>query len=303
MDLLKRAAKHLLGLLLLIALAAPAMATTVHIAIPLEQSGHADLAKAIRHALLQGDPTLQVKILAIDADAPADEGRAELLITVGEQLLPWAASRTDYGAILCFYTHAAHFRQLSWPRGKATALYREQPLTRQLDLARLLLPELADVALIYRQGDAPAQLNNLQNLSDIRLTTVDVEGRDNWVRTLSELMVEHQALLAVDDPILYNRNTVRSILLTTYRHGRVLIGPSRPFVTAGSLASVYTTSDQYLAQLVGMSASYLSRGELPEPQYPDQFQVAINYQVAASLGMRLPEENDVAARLRQEEAR
>jgi hypothetical protein len=303
MDFMKRATRHLLGMVLMIALGCPAGAASVHIAIPLAPSGQADLAKAIRHALLQHDPALEVRIIAIDTTAPPAEAPAELLITIGEQLLSWAASRRDYGATFCFYTHASRFQQLQWHDQPVTALYREQPLSRQLELARLLLPQLTQLALIYRQEQTPPHLAELTNHADARLTAVDVGGRSNWIRAISELMVEHQALLAVDDPELYNRNTVRSILLTTYRHGRVLIGPSRPFVNAGSLASTYTTSDQYLAQLVEMSARFLRRGELSEPQYPAQFQVAINYQVAASLGLSLPAENDVAAMLRQEEAR
>lgn len=302
MNRLRQVAVALL-LLLFLAGAGPTVAAEVDIAIPLQQSGHADLAKAIRHALLQFDPSLRVNIIAVDPNNPAAGRRAELLITVGEQLLAWAAGGNGYAATLCFYVHAASFDQLPRDEQVVTALYREQPLTRQLRLAQLLLPQLTHLALIYRGGYPPPQLAQLPTQPSLILTALDVDDRNDWIKAVSDLMAGHQALLAVDDPQLYNRNTVRSILLTAYRHGRVLIGPNRPFVTAGSLASTYTTSDQYLAQLVRMAAGYLEQGELPAPQYPHQFQVAINYQVAASLGLQLPDEKSVADQLRQGEAR
>jgi hypothetical protein len=299
---LKRIAAALL-MLLLAAAAGSAAAGAVDIAIPLQGSGHGDVAKAMRHALLRLDPDLQISIVTVDPSQPPLPNRgAKLLIAVGEQLLSWAAAADTYAATLCFYVGSADFDRIGNRNGrKLGALFRDQPLPRQLQLAQLLLPHLSRLAVIYRASETPPWLEQLQERKPVAVTAIDVAERGDWIKAVSDLMVDHDALLAIDDSHLYNRNTVRSILLTTYRHRRVLIGPSRPFVTAGSLASAYTTSDQYLAQLVQMVAVYLEQGQLPEPQYPAEFHVAINYQVAASLGLQLPDEQTVAHRLREVE--
>lgn len=96
-------------------------------------------------------------------------------------------------------------------------------------------------------------------------------------------------LLAVDDFLLYNRDTIRSILLTTYRHGKVVIGPSQAFVNAGSLASCYTTMEQFLRQLHGSVEFWLRSGSLPAPAHGTHYRIAINRQVATSLGLDIPD--------------
>ena len=59
---------------------------------------------------------------------------------------------------------------------------------------------------------------------------------------------------------------------------------------AGSLASTYTTSEQYLEQLRQMVHSWLQQGRLPAAQYPRFYQIAVNQQVASSLGLKLADE-------------
>src|SRR6185436_13015887 len=115
-----------------------------------------------------------------------------------------------------------------------------------LRLAKLMLPDLQRAAIIYGADGPPRNLVSLQKRSGITVEALSIEGKPDWAKLLSQLMIENDMLLAVDDADIYNRDTIRSILLTTYRRGKILIGPTRPFVTAGSLASTYTSSEQFL---------------------------------------------------------
>ena len=42
-----------------------------------------------------------------------------------------------------------------------------------------------------------------------------------------------------------------------------------------------------------MVNSYIETGELPDSQYPDNFNVKINYSVSESLGLSIPKEEDL----------
>src|SRR5690606_42064106 len=61
-------------------------------------------------------------------------------------------------------------------------------------------------------------------------------------RTLSRLLDQSDVLLGLDDPLLYNPHTIKTLLLSSYGRRQALIGPAAAFVHAGSLVSTY--SDQ-----------------------------------------------------------
>jgi hypothetical protein len=46
-----------------------------------------------------------------------------------------------------------------------------------------------------------------------------------------------------------------------------------------------------------MVKQYIETNELPSSQYPSKFSVKINYSVAESLGLNLPSEEELAARI------
>lgn len=283
-----------------------AAAQSIDIAIPERTASFLDIAKAIQHSLYLLDGNLRSDIVTPTEVSERGPGRRsrQLVITVGDRLLPWAgSSRNPYAQTLAFYaTSTAWAAQSKAIRG--SALFRDQPLARQLELARLLFPDLHAAVVLVDAGGYPPGLMTLATESPVDISILNIDEEQHWPRALSQLMATHDLLLAHDDNSIYNHSTVRSLLLTTYRHGRVMIGPTRAFVDAGSLASVYTSTDQHLRQLSDTVAQWLRSGQLAAAQYPVEFRVAVNRQVAASLGLRLPAEVELANRLRHvEEAR
>ena len=266
-------------------------APRVDILIPADNAALGELAGSIQQSLRQLQPDLEIAIRTpVTVAGAASQQQKTLAIAVGEELLPWAQSNQNtYQATLAFYVGSIQFDP-SDRSGKISALYRDQPLQRQLALAKLLLPNLRRAAVLYSGEQIPPELAALAQLTQTSIQAVSIHNDSNWPRLLSQLMVDNDILLGLDDPGVYNRDTIRSILLTTYRRGKFLIGPNRPFVNAGSLASTYTTSEQYLQQLRAMVRVWLQQGKLPPPEYPRFYRIAINQQVASSLGLKLPDE-------------
>lgn len=295
--MLKRILLVLLALLLEAAGAAVASAaTTVDILVPAGNRSLDDLAKAMQYSLRQLPDDLEVSI-----HTPADKrdsARGQLAIAIGDELLDWTFSNANtYPATISFYVSSSRFASLRQRNNRVSALYRDQPLSRQLELARQLIPDLQRAAVIYASATPPFALVGLQRRSGVQINAVSVHAQPEWAKSLSRLMADNDILLGLDDPEIYNRDTIRSILLTTYRNGKVVIGPSRPFVSAGSLASTYTSSEQFLQQLGAMVGVYLQHQRLAPPQYPKFYRIAINSQVATSLGLRPPDEKTLYERM------
>ena len=281
------------------ALGEPLIAS-IDVVLPNANPVLANVANDIKLALQPIQPSLPITIHSI-SESVGKNSKNTLVITVGENLLPWLATEKDnYAAVLAFSVSSIEYYPKFHDQKKITALFRDQPLSRQLQLAKLILPNLRRVGIIVGHKGLPIGIAELEHGSQLEIQSIDIEDKPDWPKYLSQLVADNDVLLGVDDPNIYNAESIRSILLTTYRHGKLLIGPGRSFVRAGSLASCYTTPSQNLQQLTDMVASILRNKNLPRPQYPRSFQVEINSQVAESLGLNVPDEQTITARLQNQ---
>jgi ABC-type uncharacterized transport system substrate-binding protein len=296
--------KRIFLLLLLLPWCMPAssdqLITRIEVVIAADNASLADLAGGIQHALQQQQPSLPVSIRTTGGK-PVGDTQSTLVIAVSDAVLPWLlAEKNNYAATIAFYVSSPAYLSQMQNSEKVTALYRDQPLTRQLHLAKLLLPNLHQAGIIRGHRALPQSIAQLERSSKLKIQSIDIEDKTDWPKYLSQLMLDTDVLLGIDDPAVYNGDTIRSILLTTYRHGKFLIGPSRAFVGAGSLASCHTASDQYVKQLADMVGTVLRTQKVPPPQYPRAFRVTTNAQVAASLGLTIQDENSLTARLQEQ---
>jgi len=287
-------------------------ATSVDIVVVDNNPAMLNLAHAAEHALQQLQPAPTVNVLSVAAVSatksrnnlsPDSLSRDNLLLLIGEDLLDWSISKDNpYTTTLYFYTSSSSYSVLN-NRAPNSALFRDQPISRQWQLARLLLPNLHRALVIhstplYPDAALKAAETNTENSATLDIKRVTIS--DDWAKLLSLWMTDHDVLIGIDDKNLYTRDTIRSVLLTTYRHGKVLIGPSRGFVAAGSLASTYTSPEQYLQQLQQMVRVWSEMRVLPKPQFPRAYQISVNRQVANSLDLSLPDDEILLKQLQQQ---
>lgn len=289
----------LLFFCLLQPLFAVAQSTISHIEIivPAENASSRELAISIQRELLKSSAGVEINVHNKE-NLPNTNSSSTLVIAIGDSLLPWlAANKNNYFGSIAFLANSAAIPEDDKGNKKFTAIYRDQPLARQLLLAKLLMPNLRQVAIIRGDSKLAQTVEMLQRIAQVSITETIIDLNSEWAKQLSQLMQNHDLLLGVDDQQIYNASTIRGVLLTTYRHGKSLIGPSRAFVNAGSLASCYTLPEQYTQQLVEMVEFTIREHKLPRPQYPSRFHVAINRQVATSLNIPVQDENNLSARL------
>jgi ABC-type uncharacterized transport system substrate-binding protein len=259
------------------------------------------------------EPPAQLLLLRSSADPPYNATRDALLASLGadwriDELAPGrlpdelAKDQRDLavgiGSQACEQLHRAlpttPLLCLLLPRARyegiiakqtasaaRSALFVDQPNTRQLRIARRLFPSLRRFAVLY--SERPPELVGT-NLPPAEMLLQKIDNENNLVHQLRQLLPQVDAVLATPDKAIYNRNTLHSVLLTAYRARKPLIGYAKPYVTAGALMSLYTPP----SVLGEEAARWLNRwqageAELPPASYPRGYTIAINSGIAAAL--------------------
>lgn len=183
---------------------------------------------------------------------------------------------------------------------RLSLLWSDPPPGRQLRLARILLPQVKRVGVLY-DNHSEFLLKELRQAALPLGLEVVTERWDNThdSRPLQALLKNSDVLLGLDDPDLYNPKTAKNLLLSSYARQLALIGPNAGFVKAGSLASTYSDQSDWLATLDNLLDQ--PPASWPRSHYPSRFKVSSNAQVARSLGIEQINEASVAALLAEGE--
>jgi hypothetical protein len=207
--------------------------------------------------------------------------RRMLIVAVGPAALHEVANRHCDCTVISAFVSSQVFQAVlagaPTPGAAMTAVYAEPAPADQLRLVSLLYSRPVRIAAIV--GRETGFLNPvLQGQVDVQ----DFASGDDINRVLSRI-AQNEVLLALPDSGVYTTESIRNILLSTYRHKQAVIGFSADMVKAGALATTYSDIGDVDAQVAEMAASYVATGALPPPQFPRYFRTVVNEGVARSL--------------------
>ncbi|MEX2475996.1 ABC transporter substrate-binding protein [Marinobacter sp.] len=221
-----------------------------------------------------------------------------LAITLGPEAFTQVRQESRSVPILALMVDSAFIEgYFGRSEGRVGAVLYSPPLIRQVAAGKAILPHATHVAMLA----TPESVELYEGLMD-QLADLGMEGRvfivsqnDNLIPTLIRALGYGDFLLAAPDSDIYNPRTIKHVLLTTYRRNRIVIGPSRAYVRAGALASNYAPLKNIADEAAQQVAGYQQAGRFPAPSYPDTFKLEINRQVARSLNIPLPTEEELRA--------
>lgn len=217
---------------------------------------------------------------------PDTDHRGEILLIISDKLLPLLENET-YSAKFALYVNSINYQKDNYT--KSAAIYSDQPLHRQLSLLTKIISHKITVGIPYESDNYKKQIESeINNFKEIDFLIVKTEA--NKLRSINKIIQKSDVILATSESSIYNSQNIRSILLSSYRHQKPIIGPTEGFVKAGSLASAATDSDQYITEIISMIKNYSESGLIPESRHPNSFSVKFNLNVAESLGIKIPEE-------------
>ena len=187
-----------------------------------------------------------------------------------------------------------------------SALYWSPSLSAQLALIRTMLPATNRIGMLVKASgndDDIAWLRAFKQYAAAQSVEVKIQSvdKERIPRQVSELAASTDVLLAQPNTDIYNRDTIRFILLAAYRQNKVLVGPSPAFVKAGALASLYVPTNVIYDEVAQKVRYFIKNNKLPPASQIQNLSVSLNAQVAKSLGLSVPAINELERILRLEE--
>ncbi|MFH1493987.1 MAG: ABC transporter substrate binding protein [Pseudomonadota bacterium] len=284
------------------------IAAPANIAIVLsdESAPYQDTASSLRVTLGQIGPQAVVNVHS-QSGGKIDFSREnpDLIVAVGVSAAQELAAQNLAIPVLAVLIPRQAFEKIARQRDHKlfSAVFLDQPLARQMELIRLALPDRGRVGVVLGPDSLWAQksLQAAASGAKLGLAVEKISAAEELLPALQRVLAESDVLLAVPEPLVFNKGTVQSLLLTTYRYQEPVIGFSHAYVKAGALASVHTTPEQVGRQAGEVVSRVLvSRPAwLPPPEYPKYFSVSVNYQVARSLGLSVSDEAVLLQKLKR----
>jgi len=219
----------------------------------------------------------------------------DLLVAVGRQASTLVRQLQPNKPQLHLLVFRQNVQATSAQGEHSTTIFMEQPLRRQLEFIQYLLPEKRRIGVLLGKPSLATEpeLKALAQGLNLELRIRYVNDAREIGPALHKLRDKVDLILALPDARVYNRNTLSSILLATFRNGIPVIGFSEGMVKAGALAALHSVPGKIAAQAADQALQIL-QGKQPANSYPVAHAVAVNRRVARSLHLNLPTENDIS---------
>jgi len=176
----------------------------------------------------------------------------------------------------------------------------DQPAARQLNLIQLISPTFKDIGIVVT-NQSISQLKQLKKVATHKKLTINehISTSKNVHYQIDDVSKSSDVILAIADTDIYNAASLSQILLTSYRYKTPIIGFSKGFIRAGAIAGTVSSIEQ-LAQ--HLSETVLLTNNISKPLehniiYPKYFSVISNRNVAKSLSLHFPNDNELQAQL------
>jgi putative tryptophan/tyrosine transport system substrate-binding protein len=243
--------------------------------------------------------TYQIKQLSLgDAEVDpllkSDSSRLKLIVSIGVKAAQRVATSKTSAAKL-YTLIPKSFADSLMPDAttkRASAIYLDQPFTRQLNLVNLIRSDQHVLGILFGPATATSRtlLESTAETLGIPILTETATKEDEVGLALNRLLNGSDFILALPDPLIYNRNTIFNILLSSYHNRIPFIGFSASYVKAGAMLAVYSTPSDIGMHIAETIRQFVINGgaDLPESAFPRYFSIETNRSVAHSLDINLP---------------
>lgn len=179
-----------------------------------------------------------------------------------------------------------------------SSIFIEPPLSRQLKLADLLIPGNKKLGLLVSDaGDKDEVLQSLTKEEQELLKVVNINEYDNINQALFHALKGTRLLLGSYNSDIYNAKNIKNILITSYRQQKVLIGPSRAYLKAGSYATTFSDLSHIAHRIIDVVQHHQKTRTWLQAGYNPYYRILFNTQVARSLNLHVLNDDDLRQKM------
>jgi len=255
------------------------------------------LAKTLSASLLAKNSQLHITSLSPETVATATAIKPDIVVAIGSDSILTAEKTYRSSPALFIATDPASYRRHKKGKRHTAILYMTQPYCRQLTFIKQLNPNWQVLSYLYSTLKKVDKKAIGRCARKHRLETYAVQAGDikYLTESVNDALKHSDLLLALPDKTIYNSNTVKNILLTSYRNRKPLIAFSANFVRAGALAAIYSDIDDLSNTAVAILQRYIKKpGKFKRSAYyPENFKIRINEQVFNALNLDIPDIQEI----------
>ena len=216
-----------------------------------------------------------------------DAQKTDLIVAVGVRAAYRVAEKTTQPMLAAMIPSNVYADLQGLRQSQISAIYLDQPWARQVDMLRAVMPQRKRIGVLYSGNQDMSVLRSELDRYHATLIARHLGSKDTLSADLDELLANSDVLLAVPDSEIYNANSIRNILLSSYRRGIPLVGFSQAYVRAGALCAIFSAPEQLALQAASTVTEFAKSGRLPGAQFPTKYSIAVNREVARTLGFAL----------------
>ena len=225
-------------------------------------------------------------VTIVTQDRPSTFPNSSYIVSVGSHSVNPLFREKAKGVISILVTEKQN-RGIS----NQSAIYVEPPFERQLKLTQEVFPNSKIGVLVADQKQKELIEKALTPLQSPLLNVVKLSDSNNLNVALFDVLKDSDVLLGVYDKRIYNSENIKNILITSYRQQKVLVGPSKAYLKAGSFISTYSNLSHIAERLTDIISIYDSEGRWLDEGYNPYYEIVLNSQVGNSLNILLPDLN------------
>jgi len=176
----------------------------------------------------------------------------------------------------------------------ATGVFLQFPVETELEWLARLLPGQRRVGVLYHSAEAKDRVSQAEHLApgvNLNIQAFQVDAPQEIPDALESLANRADVLWGITDPMIYNPETAKSLLMFSFRHQIPLVGQSTPWVKAGALYALDRDYQDIGVQCAQLAARILE-GRAPnslQPVPPRKVRYSLNRRTAAQMKLEFPE--------------
>lgn len=216
---------------------------------------------------------------------------ADVIVTAGDISTAYTTVENQKAKQIATLITLDSMNKLNSKRNKSNkidcAVVIDQPIQRQFKVIKQILPDIKSLGMITGSysNDQISEIRKSAAKYNINLYTENASGNmHGTIKNLARQQVD--GILALPDPEVYNSNSARNILISSYHYNLPVLAYSSSFVKAGALIGVFSSPDEMAKQVIQIINSP-GNCQSEKIIYPNHYTVEINPQVAKSLDINL----------------